>query len=57
MTVPGSVWPEPVGLDSLRQAEVEDLQVAVPGDEEVLGLQVPMDDALPVGSREALGNL
>ena len=45
------------GLDSLRQAEVEDLQVAVPGDEEVLGLQVPMDDALLVGSREALGNL
>ena len=34
------------GLDSLRQAEVEDLDVAVSRDEEVLGLQVPVDDAL-----------
>ena len=67
MTVPGSVWPEPVGalvsspgrdgLDPLRQAEVEDLDVAVSRDEEVLGLQVPVDDALLVGGGEAPGDL
>ena len=64
MIVPGSVWPEHVGplilrhcLDSLRQAEVEDLQVAVSGDEEILGLQVAMDDALPVRGGETPGNL
>jgi hypothetical protein len=31
--------------------------VAVSGDEEILGLQVAMDDALPVRCRETLGNL
>ncbi len=45
------------GLDPLRQAEVEDLDVAVPADEEVLGLQVPMDDALLVRRGETPGNL
>ena len=45
------------GLDSLRQAKVEDLQVAVSRDKEILGLQVPMDDALPVRCGETLGNL
>ena len=52
ITVPGSVWPEASGarllargrLDPLRQAEVEDLDLTVLGDEEVLGLQVPVDD-------------
>ena len=67
MTVPGSVWPSirrrarllarSDGLDPLRQAEVEDLDVAVPADEEVLGLQVPMDDALLVRRGETPGNL
>ena len=45
------------GLDSLRQAEIEDLQVAVPADEEILGLQVAMDDALPVRGGETPGHL
>ena len=44
-------------LDSLRQAEVEDLQVAVSGDEEILGLQVTMDDPLAVRRGETPGNL
>ena len=46
-----------VGLDPLGQAKVEDLHVAVPGDEKILRLQVTMDDALPVGCRETPGDL
>ena len=45
------------GLDPLGQAEVEDLDVAVSADEEVLGLQVPVDDALLVGRGKALCDL
>ncbi len=45
-----------LGLE-LRQTEVEDLDAAVPGEEQVLGLQVPMDDPLLVGRGEALGDL
>ena len=45
------------GLDSLRQAEVEDLEVAVSRDEEVLRLQVSVDDALLVCGGEALCDL
>ena len=67
MTVPGSVWPEPVGaLVSLPGATVS-TRFARPKsrilrwpslrDEEVLGLQVPVDDALLVGGGETLGDL
>ena len=41
----------------LGQAEVEDLDVAVPGHHHVLGLQVAVDDAGRVGLAEAVGNL
>ena len=66
MTVPGSVWPRSrrrVGLvvgrgfDALGQAEVQDLDVAVVRDEDVVGLQVAVDDALAVRGGEALGDL
>ena len=35
-------------FDGLREAEVEDLDPAVPRHEEVLGLEVPVDNALLV---------
>ena len=41
----------------LRQAEVEDLDPPVGGEEEVLGLEVAVDDPLLVGGGEALGGL
>ena len=40
-----------------RQAEVEDLHVAVGGDEDVLRLQIAMDDAALVRGGEPLGDL
>ena len=43
--------------DVLRQAEIEDLDLAVPGDEEILGLQVPVDDAPLMGGPETSGDL
>jgi hypothetical protein len=43
-------------LDLPRQAEVEDLHAPVGSDEDVLGLQVAMDDALVVSSGEAIGD-
>ncbi len=46
-----------MGRHQLCQAEVEDLDAAVPGDEDVLGLQVPVDDALLVGRGEPGGDL
>ena len=46
-----------LGPDQLGQAEVEDLQAAVFRDEDVLGLQVPVNDALLVGGGEAPGGL
>ena len=45
------------GLRQLGQAEVEDLDAPVPGDEQVLGLQVAVDDALVVGGGEPAGDL
>ena len=67
ITVPGCVWPETVGAlvclpgaalpIVLRQAEIEDLDLAVLGDEEILGLQVPVDDAPLMGGPETLGDL
>ena len=45
------------GLDPLRQPEVEDLEMAVSRNEEVLGLQVPVDDALLMGGGESLRDL
>ena len=41
----------------LGEAEVEDLHAAVVGDEDVLGLQVPVDDPLLVRGREAVDDL
>ena len=49
--------PALLGVRQLREAEVEDLDPAVLRDEEVLGLQVPMDDPLLVGGGEAVGDL
>ena len=46
-----------LGLRELGQAEVEDLHAAVARDEDVLGLQVPVDDALGVGGGESRGDL
>ena len=44
-------------LRALREAEVEDLDVAVAGDEDVFGLQVPVDDSLLVGGAKARRDL
>ena len=44
-------------LEEARQPEVQDLDPAVGGDEEVLGLEVAVDDAPFVGGGEAAGNL
>ena len=41
----------------LGEAEVEDLHAAVPGDEDVLGLEIAVDDAVVVGGRQAVGDL
>jgi hypothetical protein len=41
----------------LGQAEVEDLEAPVPGDEEVFGLEVAVDDAFLVGRGQAVGRL
>ena len=41
----------------LRQAEVENLRAAVPGDDHVLGLQIPVDDAPLVRRRQAIRDL
>ena len=46
-----------LGLCQLGEAEVEDLDASVFGDEDVLGLQVAVDDALLVRGRQALGDL
>jgi hypothetical protein len=43
--------------ERFRQSEVEDLHGPVPGDHEVLRLQVAVDEARLVCGREALGNL
>ena len=45
------------GLDPLGQPEVEDLDVPVPRDEHVLGLEVPVDDSALVRRRESLRDL
>ncbi len=46
-----------LGVRQLGEAEVEDLHPAVVGDEEVLGLQVPVDDPLLVRGGEAVDDL
>ena len=46
-----------LGARQLRQAEVEDLDPAVAGEEHVLGLQVAVDDALLVRGGEAARDL
>ena len=45
------------GLAELGQAEIEDLDQAVGGDEDVLGLQVAVDDAAAVRRGQAAGDL
>ncbi len=45
------------GVRQLGEAEVEDLHPAVVGDEDVLGLQVPVDDSLLVRGGEAVDDL
>ena len=40
-----------------REAEVQDLHVPVLGDEDVLGLQIAVDDALVVAAAAARGDL
>ncbi len=47
----------PGGRSLPRQAEVEDLDATVLRDEDVVRLEVPMDDPLVVGGREAAGDL
>ena len=49
--------PTLVLVRQLGEAEVEDLDAAVRGDEEILGFQVAVDDALVVRRREAVGDL
>src|SRR6266702_3806975 len=44
-------------LVELGEAEIEDLDLARDGDEDVLGLQVAVDDALVVRGGEAAGDL
>ena len=51
------VPPDAVAGPGLRQAEVEDLHLAVGGQLDVRGLQVAMDDAVLVGLFEPLGDL
>jgi hypothetical protein len=41
----------------VSETEVEELDVAVPGEEDVLGLDVAMDDAAIVGGGEGVGGL
>jgi hypothetical protein len=41
----------------LRQAEVENLGIPAPGDEEIGGLDVPVDDPLCVSGFQGIGNL
>ena len=45
------------GLLLLREAEVEDLEATIARHHQVLGLEVPMHDALLVGRREAVRGL
>ena len=44
-------------MRQLGEAEVEDLDAAVVGDEEVFGLEVAVDDAFQVRGREPMGDL
>ena len=44
-------------LTELGKSEVENLYASIAGDEDILRLQIPMQDALVVGGRQAAGNL
>src|ERR1700730_402828 len=46
-----------LGSDQLGQTEVQNLDVSVFGDEEVVGLQVPMDDAFLMRRGQTAQNL
>ncbi len=48
---------EAVAVDQLGQAEVDDLGVALAGDEDVVGLEVAVDDPRPVRLGQAVGDL
>ena len=43
--------------DLLRQAEVQDLGLPAPRDEDVRGLEVPVHDVLGVGGVQRVGDL
>lgn len=45
------------GFQQLRQAEIQDLGVAAIGDEDIRGLDVPMDDAFFVRGIQSVGQL
>jgi hypothetical protein len=53
----GKVVARSAALGQLRDAEIEDLDRAAPGDEEVRGLDVAMHDALRVSGLECVGDL
>ena len=55
--MPGVVPPPSSVGAELRQAEVENLHAPVAGDEDVVGFEVPMHDALVVGRGQAAGGL
>ena len=61
MVDPVAAWLAPAGARSsfgqLGETEVEDLDAAVDGDEDVLWLQVTMDDALLVRGGQAMRDL
>ena len=46
-----------IGMRQLRQAEIEDLDKAVAGDHEVLGFQVPVNDARGMSLGQTVGDL
>ena len=46
-----------LAAEQFGQAEVQNLHAAVVGDEDVLGFQIAMDDALVVRGRETVGDL
>ena len=45
------------GVEEFGQPEVEELGMAVPGDHDVVGLDVPVDDVRLVGPGQAFGDL
>ena len=46
-----------VGMDKLGEAEVENLDVPFRRDEDIVGFEIPMDDAFVVSRCQTVGNL